>query len=954
MRSTRLLFTMDDHELQLQIPHFVYNNAPTLVPGGGAELLPASWFAQSAFQPGPCVHSTPFFPLFIPFFYSVFAQEPGLEEGSSSSPFEFSLPPAQPCTDQQPTPRPQPDLSAFLAVAPVPLGLPVYSASGFDLLSILARVATRPFPRIALGPVDLTCSFVVVDVRRFDNPIVYCSPSFCSLTGYPENEVIGRNCRFLQAPGGNVAKGEPRNFTSQDAVNHLRKSLIADKECQTSIVNYKKDGSAFINLVTVIPVPGGSAPDEHEIIYQVGFQVDLTEQPHAILEKLRDGSYLVNYASHSDLSPFGLPGHGPQRHNLAPVHLTGNAARDRKASAIPPIVMSKDLKSLLSDPTFLRSIPITNAPANSHTSSEDTGQNHPLSLILLEALPDFIHVVSLKGNFLYVAPSVRRVLGYEAHEMVGTSIADYAHPEDVIPLMRELKESSATGPSSTAAISDTANTQVVPHVGMPRSVDLLFRAKTKMGRYVWVECRGRLHVEPGKGRKAIILSGRAREMMNLKWKDVRRAGGLARSLRVPASNDASGPPTLKDVEQEVWGMLGGMCKDTATFMSVGKGMTDVLGWTSDDLLGRALMGIVCDEDPKAALGGFISSMRAYQKQQVLPPPRRGHPLDASRVRKLRCSLRRKDGNLADVWFIVYRADADADEADSQVDCPRGAGISITPAPLVYQIRLADAETMAPGAQTAMSPPQLSPAGKPASSLFSSSLSGAVPQPLFSSSPAASAAPSSKTAPPPPPSVDMFDELSTSRGSSWQYELQQLRITNLRLKEELAALEAAEAAATGKKAASQQQYHPAEESHLPPPQSSMRYDLNTSYDLPLPPPPPPQHRMYGEMPSQPLFTSHHRLDQSYRYDYEIPHPESSMQQQPYLHQPTPVAQYAQPHLRRDSDMLPRPSRRGTPHEWTSMSSVPLPSTAVAPISNYAPAPPPYTSSLKRAWSIIDAA
>ena len=142
--------------------------------------------------------------------------------------------------------------------------------------------------------------------------------------------------------------------------------------------------------------------------------------------------------------------------------------------------------------------------------------------------------------------------------MVGTSIADYAHPEDVIPLMRELKESSATGPSSTAAISDTANTQVVPQVGMPRSVDLLFRARTKMGRYVWVECRGRLHVEPGKGRKAIILSGRAREMMNLKWKDVKFAGGLARSLRVPLPNDPGGPPALKEVEQEVWGMLGGM------------------------------------------------------------------------------------------------------------------------------------------------------------------------------------------------------------------------------------------------------------------------------------------------------------------------------------------------------------------------------------------------------------
>ena len=78
----------------------------------------------------------------------------------------------------------------------------------------------------------------------------------------------------------------------------------------------------------------------------------------------------------------------------------------------------------------------------------------------------------------------------------------YAHAENVVPLMCELEESSATG--VTAA--------TMGEQGMPRSVDLLYRARTKMGRYVWVECRDRLHVEPGKGKKVIILSGGAREM----------------------------------------------------------------------------------------------------------------------------------------------------------------------------------------------------------------------------------------------------------------------------------------------------------------------------------------------------------------------------------------------------------------------------------------------------------
>ena len=72
-----------------------------------------------------------------------------------------------------------------------------------------------------------------------------------------------------------------------------------------------------------------------------------------------------------------------------------------------------------------------------------------------------------------------------------------------------------------------------------RSICLLFRALTKFlshdhdalssnqGCYVWLECRGRLYSEPGKGRKAIILSGRARATWTLDWSDVSEMGGLA-------------------------------------------------------------------------------------------------------------------------------------------------------------------------------------------------------------------------------------------------------------------------------------------------------------------------------------------------------------------------------------------------------------------------------------------
>lgn len=37
------------------------------------------------------------------------------------------------------------------------------------------------------------------DVRRYDCPIVYASPTFTALTGYELPQILGRNCRFLQS-----------------------------------------------------------------------------------------------------------------------------------------------------------------------------------------------------------------------------------------------------------------------------------------------------------------------------------------------------------------------------------------------------------------------------------------------------------------------------------------------------------------------------------------------------------------------------------------------------------------------------------------------------------------------------------------------------------------------------------------------------------------------------------
>ena len=166
--------------------------------------------------------------------------------------------------------------------------------------------------------------------------------------------------------------------------------------------------------------------EEGEVVHCVGFQV-MNKQWHAISDKW-DGSYIVNYAKQGETEAIGVQDKEQQP--------TTNA-RDRKPNAIPPVMISKELKHMLADPKFQRSLPMF------HAGAEE--MNHLVHLMLLEAMPDFVHVVLLKGSFLYVGPSVRRVFGHEAEEMVGMSIVDYVHAVDVVLLMHELKESSATG-----------------------------------------------------------------------------------------------------------------------------------------------------------------------------------------------------------------------------------------------------------------------------------------------------------------------------------------------------------------------------------------------------------------------------------------------------------------------------------------------------------------------------
>ncbi|KAG8774273.1 blue light receptor, partial [Serendipita sp. 398] len=296
-------------------------------------------------------------------------------------------------------------------------GLPIYSSSGFDMVDILARVATRPQPKVTLGPVDMSCAFLVTDVTREDSPIIYVSATFSELTGYTEEEIIGKNCRFLQAPPGvNLEKGGEREHTDIDSVTQMAQSVSLNRECQVTLINYRKSGEAFINCVTIIPIiPPGNEP----VRYHVGFQVDLAVQPLAIMRSVQSGHYITNYSS----SPLPPVMYQPTKPNVKSI--------------------SKDMADVMNR--------IGDGSASPMTEGQD---RHKLSLKILGESPDSVFIVSLKGSFLYVSPSISKLLKFDADYFLNKNLSDVCHPSDLAPVMRSIKESSTPlgnpNPGSTA------------------------------------------------------------------------------------------------------------------------------------------------------------------------------------------------------------------------------------------------------------------------------------------------------------------------------------------------------------------------------------------------------------------------------------------------------------------------------------------------------------------------
>ena len=352
--------------------------------------------------------------------------------------------------------------------------------------------------------------------------------------------------------------------------------------------------------------------------------------------------------------------------------------------------------------------------------------------VLLENTDDVVHVLSLKGLFLYLSPASRKVLEYDASELVGTALSSVCHPSDIVPVTRELKDTSSGA-----------------------TVNVVFRIRRKHSGYTWFESHGCLHTEQGKGRKCIIMVGRERPVYATSRTEVTAKGGIG--------------------DSELWSKMS----TSGMFLFVSSNC-------------RALL----DRSPAELVGSSIQAMmRADTKKEfarVLELARTG-----KKATTFKHEMQNRRGQVLQAQTTIYPGDAEEGSKPtflvaqtrflkmSRSTLPTSRP-SIAPSPRTDQASVGSTTSSTnvtpPPTTTVQTParPPITPQSSQSQSQttpFDSGLTSQTNAGLCIGNQAEALASDD----------NIFDELKTTRSTSWQFELRQMEKQNRILIEELQGL-----------------------------------------------------------------------------------------------------------------------------------------------------------------------
>ncbi|MBE8717834.1 PAS domain-containing protein [Cellvibrio polysaccharolyticus] len=113
---------------------------------------------------------------------------------------------------------------------------------------------------------------VVAEREGEDNILIYANPAFERLTGYTVDDILYQDCRFLQ--------GDDRD---QPGLTAIRRAIRSDLPSREIIRNYRKDGSAFWNELSITP----AFNEADQLTYFIGIQKDVSVEVQAT-ERVRE------------------------------------------------------------------------------------------------------------------------------------------------------------------------------------------------------------------------------------------------------------------------------------------------------------------------------------------------------------------------------------------------------------------------------------------------------------------------------------------------------------------------------------------------------------------------------------------------------------------------------------------------------------------------------------------
>ena len=295
---------------------------------------------------------------------------------------------------------------------------------------------------------EASVGITISDPTAEDNPLIYVNDGFVKQTGYSREEVVGRNCRFLQ-----------NDDKDQLALTYLREAIAADEEITVELRNYRKDGEQFWNRLSVTPL----FDEAGELVNHVGIQQDVTtvresqrkllaerERFELLLETTDEYAFLTvdnegliqtwndsaaNLFGYDETAALGMPiqdlhtttEHGAGRPDrlLQQARHAGEASDDGYRVRADGSEFYADVRyaALRDDDSDVDGYALIVRDMTDQRRQQRRTER------FVEESEDVVNIVDPDGTVTYASGSAKRVFGYDPDAIVDENLFDYLHSD---------------------------------------------------------------------------------------------------------------------------------------------------------------------------------------------------------------------------------------------------------------------------------------------------------------------------------------------------------------------------------------------------------------------------------------------------------------------------------------------------------------------------------------------